>query len=342
MTVSDRAQAFTEAGVSKAKEAFRDTTFHARTEFHVEVYPELPENKRSEYDRFKKEKDTPGLNRFFGDFANELAKKHNSKGIFLVVFRKEGHVHAIDDRQTDAKRTFDDRKLKQVEEKLVAGFAKASKQADKNGPEAKKLRDEALLDTTNYIASELKDTTVPDAKHNEKNDGNHKAGGSNIGTYICLGVVALLGIWLVVGIIRALTNRGGGGGYGPGGGYGGGYGGGGGGFGSSLLGGLFGGLAGMWMYNQFFGGSHVSDMSAGQGGGDNGNSGGDYNDTGAGDYDGGGDGGGSNYDEGGGDYGSSDTGGGGDWGGGSDYGGGGGDFGGGGGGGDFGGGGGDW
>jgi len=328
MTVSDRAQAFTEGGISKAKDAFHNTTFHARTEFHVEVYSKVPDNKRAEFERLKKEKDTPGLNRFFGDFASELAKSHNSKGIFLFVSREGGHVHAIVDRQTDAKRSFDDKKLKQVEEKIIAGFAKASKQVEKDGPEAKKFRDEALLDTTNYIVSELKDTTLPEGK-NYANSEKKATGpmGYSWTSLICFGFIALLGIWMVVGIFRALSNRGGGGGGGMGGG-GGGMGGGGGGFGSGLLGGLFGGMAGMWMYNNMFGGSHASDMSAGQGG-DAGNSGGgDYNDTGAGDYNGGGDGGGSNYDEGGGDYGgSSDTGGGGDWGGGGgDTGGGGGDW----------------
>lgn len=344
MTVSDRGKAFTEAGITKAKATFSETTFHGRVEFHLEVYGKVPENKRADFEKVKS--NVPEKNRFFGDWANELAKAHNSKGIFLLVCREGSHIHAIDDRQTDAKRSsgFDDKKLKNLQDKLLAGFAKAGKLSDKEGAEAMKLRDESLLDATNYVIAELKDTTVPDGKNhaNVEKKGTGPMGYSWT-SLICFGIVALLGVWLVVGIFRALANRGGGGGGGGYGGGGGGYGGGGGGGGgfmTGMLGGLFGGMAGMWMYNNMFGGSHASDMSAGQGGmggGDTG--GGDYNDTGAGDYNGGGDGGGSNYDEGGGDYGggSTDTGGGGDYGGGDT--GGGGDYGGGG---DSGGGGGDW
>ena len=85
-----------------------------------------------------------------------------------------------------------------------------------------------------------------------------------VGGWICLGLCVLLGVWLVIGIIRAFTGGGGGGG-----GYGGG-GGGGGGFGSSLMGGLFGAMAGMWLYNSMFGGHHdmgSNDAFAGDGGG---------------------------------------------------------------------------
>jgi uncharacterized protein len=91
---------------------------------------------------------------------------------------------------------------------------------------------------------------------------------SSIWGWICIGLVALLVLWLVIGLIRAFTGRGsrptGGypdrpgyapqaGGYGPGGGYGGGGGGGGGGgFFSSLLGGMVGAGAGMYLYDTFF------------------------------------------------------------------------------------------
>ena len=61
----------------------------------------------------------------------------------------------------------------------------------------------------------------------ERHANNEAPGGMSIGGWICLGLCVLLGVWLVIGLIRAFT--GGGGGYG-GGGYGGG---GGGGFGSS-------------------------------------------------------------------------------------------------------------
>jgi uncharacterized protein len=84
-----------------------------------------------------------------------------------------------------------------------------------------------------------------------------------------------LGIWLVVGLMRAMSGAGGGGGFFP-----------------SLLGGLFGGMAGMWMYDSFF-----------RGGGSSGGDGYDGGASGGGDW-GGGDSGGGDWG-GGGDYGAS-------------------------------------
>lgn len=166
---------------------------------------------------------------------------------------------------------------------------------------------------------------------------------SKYGGWICIGLVVLLGLWLVVGLVRAFTRPAAPAGYGGGPGYGGGGGGGGGGFMSSMLGGLFGAAAGMWMYDSFFrgssptggmapsaygdtGGAPAPDDSAGPGGG------GDWGGGGAGAGGGGDWGGGGAGAGGGGDWGGGDAGGGGgDWGGGGDVGGGG-DWGGGGGG----------
>src|SRR5207248_4029772 len=112
--------------------------------------------------------------------------------------------------------------------------------------------------------------------------------------WVCHAVVGLLVVWLIIGIIRGVSNRGAPGyGYGGGGGGYGGGGGGGGGFCSSLLGGMFGAAAGMWMYSHFFGGStptaHGGDSGAGAAGGgaaggDYGNDAGNVGDVGGGDY----------------------------------------------------------
>jgi uncharacterized protein len=197
--------------------------------------------------------------------------------------------------------------------------------------------------------------------------------------WVCMIGAVLLVVWVVFAIIRAITGMMGGGygggGYGMGGGgYG--MGGGGGGFFTGMLGGLFGSMAGMWLYNNMFGGHATygpnGNVNWGGGGGDygggdaagsdadtgvGGTGGGDYGagdddaggaagggdaGGGGGDWGGGGDAGGDAGGGGGGDWGGGGDAGGGDWGGG-DAGGGGGDWGGGGGG-DFGGGGGggDW
>lgn len=173
--------------------------------------------------------------------------------------------------------------------------------------------------------------------------------------WVCTILAILFVVWVVFAVIRAMTSFGGGGyGYG-GGGYG--YGGGGG-FFTGMLGGLFGSMAGMWLYNNMFGGhaSYRHDGSVDWGGGGTSAAGGgesyqgdtDVGASGGGDADGGDWGGGGGGDAGGGDAGGGgdwgggggDAGGGDDWGGGGGDAGGGGDWGGGGGGGDWGGGGG--
>src|SRR5205085_4757460 len=90
-------------------------------------------------------------------------------------------------------------------------------------------------------------TTPPPAQvQSHRTDSGHTGGigMDNIGGWICIGLVALLAIWLVIGLVRSFTGAGrsyGGPGGGPGGGgYGGGYGpgyggGGGGGFFSGLI-----------------------------------------------------------------------------------------------------------
>src|SRR5262249_5535514 len=114
--------------------------------------------------------------------------------------------------------------------------------------------DEGLLDAVAYVEKTLDKNIGKQGERKSLSPGGgstttkSKEGGMGIGGWICIGLVAVLAIWLVVGLIRAFTSPRPGPGYGPGGpGYapgpgGAAYGapaggGGGGGFFSSLLGG---------------------------------------------------------------------------------------------------------
>ena len=317
LTVNDEAKAFTPDGVKKAEEAFHAKTFKSVTHFHVHTVTAVPDTKKKDFDAAKADKTKAPA--FFLDWARELAKADHDRGVYTFVYMSEDgksfYILTLADSQTDRARGFDDADGKKTTEKLIAAFRAAK---EKSGEEAQKARDAGLLEATNFVIDQLKNTSANDAATGTTHSSDAKSGGSSIMGYVCIGIVALLGIWLVIGLIRAFTG-GGGGGYGPGGYGGGGFGGGGGGFMTSLLGGMFGAAAGMYLYDQFMG-HHGSDLSAGQSGGDYG---GTSADAGAGDFDGGSAGGGG--DLGGGDYGGGDLGGG-DFGGG-DFGGG--DFGGG-------------
>jgi hypothetical protein len=297
---------FSDNAIKQAQNMMHETQFDHGLVVTVDTYLEVPANKKTEADAAKGNEEN--WHRFLKSWTKERASSDKSTGPYIVIVQKPvGGIAVVADRES-RERGFSDADEKHIWEIIRTSFREASKQTD----EGKRLeaRDSGLIAAIDFIVNDLKDTEVP-VSATTKSDGK-KPGGMSVGGWICLGLCILLGVWLVIGIIRALTGGGGGGGYGGGGG-------GGGGFGSSLLGGLFGAMAGMWLYNSMFGGHHDmggSDAFAGDGGGA-----GDA-DTGAGDYSGE-DGAAGGYDDGGGDMG----GGGGDWGGGGgDFGGG--DFGG--------------
>lgn len=323
MSVDDQAGLFSADGIKQAVQTFDGVDFKAKTHFTVVTRKGAPESKKKDLEATKGDK--AKASRFFGEWAREIYKEKHATGVLTLIYvdGDKFFVKTVADEQVDVFRGFGDKAATALEEKFIATVREAKSKA---GADATTIRDSGLMAGAQYVVDHLKDTTVPDAKHKVSTTTSGEKKGMGIGGWICLGLCVLLGIWVVVALIRALTGMGGGGGYG--GGYGGpGYGGGGGGFFSNFLGGMFGAAAGMWMYNSFFGGgSHYgSDMSAG--GSYGGDTGGSY-DTGEGNVDTGSEGaGGGDW----GDSGGGDTGGGGDWGGGGgDFGGGGGDFGGGG------------
>ena len=329
MIVDDAAGLFSKDAVVKAKDTFHDTTFQSPTHYAVVTISRVPESKKTELEAIVKAKNKDDNSRFFNNLAREMARSKDSKGdVFTLIYKDASstmfHVSTISDKQSDVFRGFNDAKAGDVNKLYIDALRKV-KDGKLAGDEAKKELDAALTPATQIVIDDLKDTAAPDKKTGRTNNSVTKAaGGSNIMSYVCIGIVALLGIWLVVGLIRAFTGGGGGGGNG-GGGYGGG-GGGGGGFMSGLMGGMLGGMAGAYLYNNMFGGGMHNDAMAGDSY-NNGNNDSGNTDTGDGDYSSGAESGDGDF----GDAGGGDTGGGGDWGGGDT-----------GGGGDFGGGGGDW
>lgn len=315
LTVDDEAKAFTPEGIKNAESKFHGKTFKSATHFHVHTVTAVPEGKKKDFDAAKADKSKAPA--FFLEWAREIAKADHDRGVFTFAYMSEDgksfYILTIADSQTDRARGFDDSDGKKTSDKLIAAFRSAK---EKTGADAQKARDAGLLEATNFVIDQLKNTSANDSTTGATHATEEKSGSSSIMSYVCIGIVALLGIWLVIGLIRAFTGGGGGGGGGyGGGGYGGG--GGGGGFMTSMLGGMFGAAAGMYLYDQFAG-HHGSDLSAGQSN--------DYGSTsaddGAGDFDGGSAGGGGDFGDaggGGGDYGGGDFGGdsgGGDFGGG--------------------------
>ncbi len=266
-----------------------------------------------------------------------MAKTDQAHGVYVLICLDPGHVEVVADREMRDK-GFQATKERQLATEVAKGLRGAGN--EKTADEKIAAQDKALLNAVQYLRTNLpsanadvkKQTRQPTTRDDGKSaQGPDRSGGGWL-KWICIGVAVLAGIWVIFAIIRAFS----GGGTGTAGPGGGGFGGGGGGFMSSMLGGLFGAAAGMWVYDQFFGGrSHsgdyyggntnygdqggVTDEGAGDFSGDpgagadfDGDSGGgaDFGDAGGGDFGGG--------DAGGGDFGGGDFGGGGD-GGGSDF-----------------------
>ena len=364
--VHDNAKMFGKEAVEKANEKIDAIRRDYKKDVCIETFANLPEKVQKDYEAAVK---SDSKRQFWDDFTEERYKKHDVKGIYLLIVEKPGHYQfGVGRLERDKVFTSEDRKK-------AAAILKQNLEA--------KTFDKGLLAVVNDIdltlnrtVGKVKTSTAavpPQTKSSSptKSPIPTEVSGmfSGIWGMICIGLVIVLALWVVIGVFRALTgggNRqvdrapyGGQGGYGPqGGGGGGGYGpqgggggGGGGGFMKGMLGGMLGAAGGMFLYDRFFGGGHSSMGGGGMtptayGGtapvdpddrmGDTG--GGDFNSGGAkDDAGGGGDWGNKGDDGGGGSFGGGDDGGGGSFGGGDA---GGGDWGGGGG--DSGGGGGDW
>ena len=291
---------FDETARKKAEELFRETSFKAPTEFTVLVYTRIPDSKLAIYTRVSKDK--AERSKFFGDWAREVYKDHNLKGILLFISTQGGFVRALDDRESDLSRNFTNSDLHELETIIGKAFTESK---DLEEPAKLQIRGEALVQATQYVIDQLKDTNVPHGKNRvTSNQAENAGGGRSIMGWVCIGLCVAVVVWVIIGLFRAMS--------GAGGGYGGGGGMGGGGFFPSLMGGMFGAMAGMYLYDQFSGHNSMGDSTSSDGGYDDGG----YDDTGAGDVDGGGDGGGydggDDWGGGGDDFGGGDFGGG-DW-----------------------------
>ena len=296
--LKDDAQLFTPEGATVARKLFESATFSQPTHLTIFTVKQIPSEKETEFQRVAK--NPAERARFFEEWARSLAKSERETGIFVLMF-DDGTKYitqAIADQKMSRDRGFQTAQLNELIKILNEGSQAALKQPVAI---AQQRRDESLEKAVRFVIDRLKSSqggggsTAAGKPELPAGIDQAAAQASPWLSWLCLGLVVLLGVWMVIGLIRMIT--GGMGGMG------------GGGFFSSLLGGLFGAAAGMYLYDQFFG-SGASSASAAQGSGDT-----TGTDAGAGDWDRGSAGGG--YDAGGGDWGGGDLGGGdfggGDW-----------------------------
>jgi uncharacterized protein len=263
--VQDGAGLFSKDAVEKANKKIAEIKRRFDKDLLVETFKHPPDDLKKEY---KEE----GKKKFFQDWSRSRYKSEGVRGVYVLICNDPRSLYV---RAGDAttRKGFPEKDQEALNKLLLENLRK-------------KKPDEALLSAVDYVETTLEKNGAkasgPSPTASRPSSGAAGAGetttnsrswfgGSSIMGLVCIGIVALLAIWLVFGVIRALTGGGrptggpgygggGGPGYGPGGGpgyapgYGGGGGGGGGGFFSSLMGGMFGAAAGSYLYNQFAGG----------------------------------------------------------------------------------------
>jgi uncharacterized protein len=343
--IKDGAKLFSQEAMDKAEKTIAKVKREYKQDLLVETYAEIPESLLPKYKAEQKRA-------FFSNWARDRYNQAKVSGVLILVCKDPTYIFTEEGKQT-GKRAFTEQNAQAVSDLMAKHF----KERDFDG---------GLLAAVEYV-----DTTI--RRHGGASasaagsagktsavtkDLKEEAASMPIAGWICLGLGALLVLWIVVGLVRAITGAGRpqqgygppgqpAGHYGPGGpppGYGPGYGAPapqGGGFMQGLLGGMLGGAAGAWAYNSFFGSGSggmggmtppayggttpaAPDNSAGGGGGADWGATAPADNTGGADWGGGGDTGGADWGAGGGEAGGgADWGGGGDDGGGADWGGGG-------------------
>lgn len=336
-TVKDEAQLFSKDAIARANRKIEEIKKNYKVDLLVETLAKAP----TDVGRASKEE----RDSYFRSLAKKRYDAQGVHGVYVLICNEPKSLR-VDAGTEIRKKAFRDADVAELVKTFTSRLGKDA--------------DQALLAGVDEVATTLeknigKQTARPGAVAPAPKPGATVPVGKERGDmtgglwgWLCLGLVAVLALWVVIGMVRGLTGArrpaqpypagqfGPGGpppGYAPPPGYG--QPAGGGGFMSSVLGGMLGAGAGMWAYDTFFRGGSGGSMtppayggSTPTGAGDQGTggAGGDWGSEPAAPADGGGgaDWGGGN-DGGGGDWGGGD-GGGGDWGGGGGGDGGGGDW----------------
>jgi uncharacterized protein len=262
--VRDEAGFFKPETVTEANEVIKEIKQRSKRDLLIDTVGHVEKGKRQEATSH----DPDVKARYFADWAEERARDAGVNGIYVLITRDPAHVEVVVGNHT--REVFPKSDRHELTQILLSHFRK-------------KEYDEGLLKAVRFVHSTLKAEPKQGGAAAPVGPGRSSlphqppgadgSTGGGLGRYLGLGLVVLLGVWLLSAVVRALTRAGAPrapGGYGgpfgptagPGGpaGYGYGPAGGGGGLFTSLVGGLFGAAAGSWLYDRFSSGqSHPAD-----------------------------------------------------------------------------------
>ena len=258
-TVSDDGGYFSADAINKANGVVKDIYDKYHRDLLIETYKTVPADRADQLKKIEAMTDEDAKKKarkeFFNKWAIDQARAREVEGIYILACRQPPHIEI--EVKKNVQKEFPNEDYRKLEGILVDNFRKASQSKDET--EARKLYDQGLIGAVEFVRDTFKTTIgnkselapgVPEERHRRAAEGEHHGGTSFFSGAGLLGLLCpILGfgllIWLIIGVVRAITGSGrqnygppgpgGAPGYGPGPGYGApGYGGGGGGGGGFM------------------------------------------------------------------------------------------------------------
>src|SRR5262245_15445442 len=169
---------FSEDGIKRAESAMHGAQFEGGMMLTIDTYPKIPDDMKDKY----KEEDKA---RFFNNWAKKRAGDDKAKGVYVLICRSPGYVEVIASNTT-RERGFSDQDKVVLRDTFLNAFREMK---GKPESEQQKIRDEALVSSVSFVASDLHETHMP-ASATAKSD--NKKPGMGVGGWICLGLCILL------------------------------------------------------------------------------------------------------------------------------------------------------
>ena len=229
--IRDNGAFFSEAAKTEASRQIAEIGTHFNREVVVETFKTIPDDLKQGANL----QDRTAVNRLYEQWALRQARQQKVNGIYVLISKEPAHLQVVVGNQTQST-LFNLR-----DRDALVGVMLAKLRNHKN--------DDALLEGINLVAATMKNQVVTRnrAVVQTKRAETATAETSSPWNWVIAAVVGLVVAWIVVGVFRAISNRGSNSGVTEGSGASGG------GFMSSLIGGMFGAAAGMWLYDQFSG-----------------------------------------------------------------------------------------
>lgn len=234
--IRDNGAFFSEAAKAEASRQIAEIGAHFRREVVIETFKTVPDDVKHGVNL----EDRTAVNRLYEQWALRQARQQKVNGVYILLSKEPAHLQVLVGNETQ------NTLFSLRDRDALVGVMLAKLRTHKN--------DDALLEGINLVAATMKNQAVTRSRAVVPPRRAEAAAAEtpNPWNWVIAAIVGLAVAWIIVGIVRALSNRGNTAGVPEGGGASGG------GFMSSLIGGMFGAAAGMWLYDQFSG-SHDLD-----------------------------------------------------------------------------------